>query len=121
MRARDKFNANQLRDDLFAAANLECIVCGEYLGQHGVPQLAHRVAKTKARIENYGAEVIHSPLNMVPVCSLRCNDLVNIGNRPTETRGLIERIVRINTGRESMPNIREYYAELRREFGEKRK
>lgn len=120
MRDRDRFNANQLRDDLFAAAGT-CVVCGESLAAHGTPQLGHRVAKTKARVENYGAEVIHSPLNMVPVCSLQCNDRANIGNRPTETRGLIEWIVRINTGRESMPNIREYYAELRREFEEKRK
>ena len=116
MNQRAKFRAEEQREGLFAACEYSCVVCGEHLGY--VAQLAHRAAKTKARLDKFGEEVIHSPLNLVPVCSLKCNDRCNIGNRPLEANDLLQRIIRINTGREAMPSLREYYEGLRREFME---
>jgi hypothetical protein len=64
----------------------------------------------------WGEEVIHNPLNLIPVKGLRENDACNIGNRPIERDALIDRIIRINTGREETPNMREEYRLLRADF-----
>ena len=116
MNQRAKFEALEQRNRLMAAAGWVCVVCRDALDS--TAQLAHRAAKTKARLDKFGEEVIHSPLNLVPVCSLKCNDRCNIGNRPLEANDLLQRIIRINTGREAMPSLREYYEGLRREFME---
>jgi len=112
-----KFRANERRDELFAAADWRSVVSGEPL-RSGVPQLAHRVARTRNHLDKYGTEVIDHDLNLVPVRNLTENDRCNIGNRPVEANELLQRIIRINTGREAMPSLREYYASLRREFME---
>lgn len=117
MTNRDKMRANEQREWLFECAQWCSVVSGRPL-REGVPQLAHRVARTKAAIAKWGTEVIDHPLNLVPVCNLRENDRCNIGNQPIPARDLLARIVRITTGRESMPNLADYYAELRAEFAQ---
>jgi len=112
-----KFRANERRDELFAAADWLSVVSGEPL-RSGIPQLAHRVARTRNNLAKFGTEVIDHNLNLVPVRDLKENDRCNIGNRPLEANELLQRIIRINTGRESMPSLREYYEGLRREFME---
>ena len=116
MRDRDKVEANEFRDSLFTVAGWRCCVCGEPLHIHSTPQLAHRVAQTKSRLEKYGTSVMHNGLNLVPVCSLRCNARVNIGNQTLVAHALLDRIIRITTGRESYPSLADYYAELREGF-----
>lgn len=113
MNARQKFEAEEKRLELFVAAGWRCVVCN---GAMFTPQLAHRCAKTRARLDTFGDAVVHHPLNLVPVCSLKCNDRANIGNQREPARQLMDRIIRITTGRESMPSMAEYYAELREEF-----
>lgn len=66
MTARDKLEANDRREELFAAALWRCEVCGRPL-RAGVPQLAHRITKSKANLRRYGARVIHHPRNLAPV------------------------------------------------------
>lgn len=68
-----------------------CSVCGAYMQN---PQFAHRIANTKANRAKFGSLVIDSPLNGELVCSLRCNDAMNIGNKPIECLRLAERIYR---------------------------
>jgi len=119
MRDRDKATANEQREALFAAAWWSCVVCGRSLSRE-VPQLAHRIAKTRFRLESYGPEVLHHSLNLVPVCSLKCNSACNIGNRPKEVIALVQRIVRVNTGVDEAPNMSQEYRALRESFEEKR-
>jgi len=79
------------------------------------------VPKRESMLMKWGPEVINSPLNMVPVDCLKCNDAVSLGTVGNESKTLLERIVRIQTGRESMPDLREHYSDLRAEFQERRK
>ncbi len=115
MNAKAKFLANEKRDELFAAAGWRSVVSGRPLSE-GVPQLAHRIAKTRNRLEMFGDEVMNHPLNLVPVLDLRENDSCNIGGQKLQAEALISKIIKINTGREPMPDLREYYHELRGEF-----
>lgn len=115
MRAKEKFEATEFRDSLFTIAGWRCVVCGGPL-REGVPQLAHRVARTKSRLDKYGTAVMDHALNLVPVCCLKHNDRVNIGNQTLVAHALLDRIIRITTGRESYPSLADYYAELREEF-----
>lgn len=119
MRDRDKVAANDKREALFAAADWRSVVSGEPL-RSGVPQLAHRVARTRNRLEKYGPEVLNHVLNLVPVRDLEENDRCNIGNRPVEANALLQRIIRVVTGVEPEPNMRAEYAALREEFEEER-
>lgn len=54
-----------------------CAVCGKPLNQ-GAPQYAHKIANTKANRSKYGSFIIDSPLNGAYVCSLGCNQNMNI-------------------------------------------
>lgn len=119
MTEKQRFEANEQRDKLFAAAEWRSVVSGEPL-RSGVPMLAHRVAKTVAALRIWGPEVINHPLNLVPVRDLKENDLCNIGNQKVKANALLERIVRIQTGRESMPDLGDYYRAVGQEVRAKR-
>lgn len=121
MNARQKMDAEEQRLELFRAVSWTCCVCGEPLAKHGVAQLGHRVPRRESMLMKWGPEVINSPLNMVPVCQLRCNDAVSLGTVGNDSKAILERIVRIQTGREAMPDLREFYSDLRAEFQERRK
>lgn len=121
MTARDKLDANEQREALFAAVGWSCVVCKRPLAIEGTPQLAHRVAKTKARLNTYGSDVLNHTLNLVPVCCLAHNDACNIGNRPMEAQALLQRIIRVNTGAEEQPDMRSEYRALRKAFEEQRR
>lgn len=58
--------------------------CDNQLDFYGPPQLAHRVAKSKANLKKYGAKVIHHRLNLAAVCCLNCNSamLINPDSLP---------------------------------------
>lgn len=118
MTAKAKFYAQEKRLELFAAADWKSVVSGEPL-QSGVPQLAHRVARTRGALDKWGSEVVDHPLNLVPVRNLRENDFVNIGFDRQQCHALMERIIRITTGRESEPDMTEEYKLLREEFAER--
>lgn len=55
-----------------------CAVCGKPLKQ-GQPQYAHKIANTKTNRSKYGSFVIDHTLNGAMVCSLGCNQAMNIG------------------------------------------
>ena len=92
MTARARFDANERREELFALAYYTCKVCGHPLHWQGTAQLAHRIAQTKSNIQRYGAHVVHHDKNLVPVCSLRCNDACNIGFNPVAAQELADEI-----------------------------
>lgn len=82
----------QQRKEALTRSFGQCAVCGDLLGN--TPQYAHRIANTKANRDKFGALVIDHTLNGEYVCSLRCNDALNIGNNPAECFNLIEKIIK---------------------------
>ena len=107
-----KLEANDRREEQFEAAGGQCVVCGGWL-REGVPQLAHRVINSKFNQDAIRPEVLHHPMNTIPVDSLRCNSAVIV--RGQEDHELIARINRVVSGEESV-DLRLYYSELREVF-----
>lgn len=115
MNARAKLDAEERRQELFAAVDWRCVVCGRSL-YSGVPQLAHVLGKGKSMLAKYGPEIVHHPLAVVPVERVEpCNSAVLIGDETEPGRALIARIRRILAGEESMPNLIDYYREVGKE------
>lgn len=90
MRELEKLEANERREEQVRKQKF-CAVCGAPL-RWGQPQWAHRIPKTKYFLEKYGDEIINHPKNLKLVCSLYCNDKVNIQNHPIEIRELVKDI-----------------------------
>ena len=70
-----------------------CGVCGKTITPYTC-QLAHRIPNTKFYKKQLGKRILHNELNLVAVCSLKCNDavLLNPQTRPVETYDLIKKI-----------------------------
>lgn len=65
------------REKAYAVANGLCAVCGKpYAGKQ--PQYAHKIANTKPNRQKYGSFIIDHPMNGAIVCSLKCNQTMNI-------------------------------------------
>jgi 5-methylcytosine-specific restriction endonuclease McrA len=77
------------RIELFERDSWQCQVCG---GPLTTPQLAHRIGQRKQFLKLYGSQIIHHPLNLVSVCSLKCNAHVDISNRPADIADLVRQI-----------------------------
>ena len=92
MKERYKFYANEEKSRILQEAGYACVHCG---GR--AVNLAHKIAKTKANLSKFGAEVIHHKFNLAAVCEKpRCNDAQNIGNKPFEVSQLVDRITKDN-------------------------
>ena len=88
MTEREKFEAEERKIEILSAYNYSCVQCGR-----PAIFLAHRIAQTKNNIKRYGTAIIHHEKNMRPVCAnQRCNDSVNIGNKPMEVEELVREI-----------------------------
>lgn len=55
-----------------------CAVCGKSLNGTAV-QYAHKIANTTTNRKKYGSFIIDHPMNGAMVCSLSCNQSMNIG------------------------------------------
>ena len=113
MRPRDKAESNDKREVLFAAADWRCVVCGRPL-REGIPMLAHRVIASKYNVKTYGTAMIHHSMNLVPVESLRCNDMCILNFQPASD--LLGKIQLIIAGLDIGPDLVEHYRELREEL-----
>ncbi len=93
MTERERFEYQENRIRLMIERGCVCEVCGKPL-HLGNLQLAHRIPKAKRYLRRYGKAVIHHPLNLKVVCSLRCNSavLLDPATRPIETEELIQQI-----------------------------
>ena len=93
MTERERFEYQENRIRLMIERGCTCEVCGKPL-HLGNLQLAHRIPKAKRYLKLYGKEVIHHPLNLATVCSLKCNDAVLLDPKthPIEAAELIRRI-----------------------------
>jgi len=92
MTEREKYNIAETKQRLFARDGYRCQNCDGSIYAYDTPQLAHRIASTVSNIRRYGKEVIHHDENLYSVCSLRCNDAMNIGMIPVIRDALAERI-----------------------------
>ena len=83
---------HEKRESIFARDGYLCKVCGKPI-RNGMPQLAHRIAKTRANKAKYSDAIINHPLNLLSVCSLRCNSACNIGYNPAACVELVAEII----------------------------
>lgn len=68
----------QQREQALGLSGGVCAVCGKPLNS-GAPQYAHKIANTKTNRNKYGSFIIDNVLNGAYVCSLGCNQRMNIG------------------------------------------
>ena len=94
MTERQSFDMQEQRQEIFKRDGYTCQACGESIYRFGTMQLAHRISQSVMNVKRYGKEVIHHPLNMASVCSLRCNDAMNIGFSTKQADELAEKIKR---------------------------
>lgn len=76
------------REKAYSRSNGKCYVCGKPLN-YGAIQYAHRIANTKPNRNKWGSWIIDHTLNGEMVCSLSCNQSLNIGNNPGECLKLV--------------------------------
>jgi hypothetical protein len=93
MKWRAKMNnkeARRLYERKIRARGHKCPVCGEPMVY---PQLAHLVGQGKGNTKKYGKAFIHSEMNTMMVCSLECNNSVqlNPATHPVEVENLYKR------------------------------
>ena len=84
MTERQQLNLEDQKKRIFAIYGGRCACCGK-----PATQLAHQIPQTKRFLRKYGREVIHHRMNLLPVCNLRCNAKVDIGNRPLVVKQLV--------------------------------
>jgi hypothetical protein len=89
MTERESFEINELKNRLIKESHYKCQACGRHII---FCQLAHRIKKSKYNIKKYGKEIIHHPLNLKVVCSLRCNSKVDIGCNEELEKKIFEEI-----------------------------
>ena len=97
MTAREKFEANEKKIQIYNVRGGMCQVCYKIISL-AESQLAHKISKSRQNIKKYGKEVIHHPKNIILTCGDkfgRCNDSVNISGNPMKVAELIEEIKEI--------------------------
>jgi len=87
MTEREKFRIKEIKGLVASRDHHTCQRCGG----PGY-ELAHLIAKTRANIKKYGADVIHHPLNIRLSCSA-CNSSFNIGNK-TRQADMLAAVIR---------------------------
>lgn len=93
MTQRERFKMQEQRLQLLIERGSRCEVCGNHLTISNL-QIAHRIPQSKANLKKYGKKIIHHPLNLATVCSLKCNSAVlcNPATMPITTQKLIKKI-----------------------------
>lgn len=89
MTERERLELEDTKQRLADRCGWRCEVCGRPI-LDGQPQLAHRIAKSKANLAKYGEAVIHHDLNLAMVCCLKCNDAVLVSKPDTVAELLAE-------------------------------
>lgn len=69
-----------------------CEVCGKQL-TYSTWQGAHRIANTEANRAKWGSWIIDAPENIAIVCSLKCNQVCNVGYNPGKCLEIVERVL----------------------------
>ena len=92
MRAREKIEAEEHKQERYCKAHGKCSVCGKSI-TYSECQLAHRIHKGYTKM--YGPDIIHHELNTVITCA-DCNSsvLLSFAANPVEAQELIDEIWR---------------------------
>jgi len=86
------------REDIFERDDWTCQCCGAYVGLPGKQaQIAHKIPNTIAMRRKYGSDVVNDEENVMLVCSLDCNNRVQIGNNPVLCEAVVE-MVKLSVG-----------------------
>ncbi len=90
---KEQEEAIQLKRDIIAEQNGRCKVCCKPFSNNNLPQIAHRLPKTKYNLKFYGKAIIHHRYNLVATCA-NCNSsvLLRRATHPIETEELIAEI-----------------------------
>lgn len=91
MTEREQFEMNEQRKFIYSRDHYTCI-CGNPINHYYRPQLAHKIPQTKANLKEHGKYIIHHPMNLRSVCSLKCNKKVDIGTNPRQVEKLAKEI-----------------------------
>lgn len=101
----------ETRISVFERGGYNCEICGKPVNHEGTPQIAHCIHKGK-QAENHimpyiwnkykkdrgrkfiQVNILENKMNLVAVCSLRCNDKCNIFFKPVERDNLIDYIIK---------------------------
>lgn len=70
-----------------------CPICNGSIYQYGTPQYAHKIANTEPNRKKYGSFIIDHTLNGEMVCSLSCNQSMNIGMNKRKSLLLLADII----------------------------
>lgn len=70
-----------------------CEVCGKTLTP-STWQGAHRIANTQSNRAKWGSWIIDAPENIAIVCSLKCNQVCNVGYSPKECLEIAEKVLK---------------------------
>lgn len=76
-----------------------CPVCGKSIYEYGTPQYAHKIANTEGNRRKFGSFFIDHTLNGEMVCSLSCNQSLNIGFNKGKVLNLLSDILIYELGR----------------------
>ena len=87
MNNKQKFEANEEKEERVRLSRGLCDVCNKHCGE--LPVLAHRIPK--GYVDMYGPEIIHHRYNMALVWSEKCNSaaLLNPSTHPIEAQALV--------------------------------
>jgi len=81
------------REKAIARSHGICPVCNGSIYQYDTPQYAHKIANTETFRKMYGSFIVDHTLNGEMVCSLGCNQVMNIGYDRGEVLKLLADIV----------------------------
>ena len=74
---------------MYAKYNYKCFVCGK-----PAIERAHIIGQGKTCHKMYGNTIIDNPLNWLPVCSIHCNSLVDVGKGNLLASEIVDKIIR---------------------------
>ena len=81
------------REMALAKSGGVCEVCGATLTR-STWQGAHRIANTETNRKKWGSWVIDAPENIAIVCSLKCNQVCNVGFNEGECLKIVDKILK---------------------------
>ena len=93
MTLRESIAMYEKKISMLNSRGYRCEVCGREISP-ATCQLAHVIPQTKNNLRTYGKAVLHHPLNLRCVCSLKCNSavLMQPATHPKECKELVDLI-----------------------------
>jgi len=81
----DSLKDRETQERIYNRYGWNCFVCGKRANQ-----LAHIVGNTLLMRRLYGKRIIDSEFNVLPVCGLKHNKLIDVGRDASKAKGIIK-------------------------------